>query len=88
MTQGDPLSPTIFYVVVDALVCHWLTIAVQEAERRGERGREGRHQAALFYADDGMLASSYPQWLQWAFTQLVGIFDRVGLKTNCNKRSA
>ena len=27
-----------------------------------------------------MLASSDPQWLQWAFTQLVGIFDRVGLK--------
>ena len=32
-----------------------------------------------------MLASSDPQWLQWAFTQLVGLFDRVGLKTNCNK---
>ena len=83
--QGDPLSTTIFNVVVDAVVLHWLTIAVQEAERRGERGREGRHQAALFYADDGMLALSDPQWLQWSFTQLVGLFDRVGLKTNCNK---
>ena len=72
-------------MVVDAVVRHWLTIAVQEAERRGERGREGRYQAALFYADDGMLALSDPQWLQWAFTQLVGLFDRVGLKTNCNK---
>ena len=72
-------------MVVDVVVHHWLTIAVQEAERRGERGREGQHQAALFYADDGMLASSDPQWLQWAFTQLVGLFDRVWLKTNCNK---
>ena len=53
-----------------------------EAETRGERGREGRHQAALFYADDGIIASSDPQWLQWAFTQLVGLFDRVGLNTN------
>ena len=41
VTQGDPLSPTIFNVVVDAVVRHWLTIAVQEAERRVERGREG-----------------------------------------------
>ena len=48
VTQGDPLSPTIFNVVLDAVVRHWLTIAVKEAEKRGERGREGRHQAALF----------------------------------------
>ena len=86
MTQGDPLSPTIFNVVVDAVVRHWVTIAVTEAEKRRERGMEGRHQAALFYADDGMLTSSDPQWLQWAFTQLVGLFDRVGLNTNTGKR--
>ena len=64
MTQGDPLSPTIFNVVVDAVVRHCVTLAVEEAETRGERGRKGRHQAALFYADDGMVASSDPCWLQ------------------------
>ena len=32
-----------------------------------------------------MIASSDPRWLQWAFTQLVGLFDRVGLKTNFKK---
>ena len=85
MTQGDPLSPTIFNVVVDAVVRHWVMLAVEEAETRGERGREGRHQATLFYADDGMVSSSDPRWLQWAFTTLVGIFDRVGLKTNMGK---
>ena len=85
MIQGDPLSPTIFNVVVGAVVRHWLQLATQAAERRGERGREGRHQAALFYADDGILASSDPWWLQWAFTQLVGLFDIVGLKTKCKK---
>ena len=61
VTQGDLLSPTIFNVVVDAVVRHWVTIAVTEAEKRRERGMEGRHQAALFYADDGMIASSDPQ---------------------------
>ena len=28
VTQGDPLSTTIFNVVVDAVVCHWVTLAV------------------------------------------------------------
>ena len=48
-------------------------------------GREGQHQAALFYADDGMVVSSDPAWLQGAFTALVGLFYRVGLLTNFGK---
>ena len=85
MTQGDPLSPTIFNVVVDAVVRHWVTLTVEEAETQGERGWEGRHQDALFYADDGMVASPDPRWLQWAFNTLVRLFDRVGLHTNVGK---
>ena len=81
VTQGNPLSPTIFNVVVDAVVRHWVTLVVEEAEKRGERGKEGRHQAALLYADDGMVASSDPRWLQWAFNALVGLFERGGLCT-------
>ena len=56
VTQGDPLSPTIFNVVVDAVVRHWVTGVIAEAKAQGELGKEGRHQAALFYADDGMVA--------------------------------
>ena len=48
-------------------------------------GWEGRHQAALFYADNRMVVSSDPAWLQGAFTALVGLFDRVGLLTNVGK---
>ena len=33
---------------------------VEGAEDQGERGQEGRHQAALFYTDNGMVALSYP----------------------------
>ena len=83
--QGDPLSPTIFNVVVDALVFQSVTLAVEDTEKRGERGKEGRHQAALFYADDGMVASSAPHWLQWEFNALVGLFGRVGLRNNVGK---
>ena len=75
-------------MVVDVVVQHWLFLATKEAERRGKQEREGRHQAALFYADDGMIASSDPWWLQWAFTILVGLFDRVGLKTNQRKTAS
>ena len=85
VTQGDPMSPTIFNVVVDVVVRHWFTLEVAEGETWGERGWEGRHQAALFYAEDGMVASSDPRWLQWAFITLVGLFDRVGLNTNMGK---
>ena len=85
MTQGDPLSPTIFNVVVGAVVRHWVTGIIADAEARGELGKEGRHQAALFYSDGGMVASLDPGWLQGAFNTLVGLFERVGLQTNVGK---
>ena len=48
-------------------------------------GREGRHQAALFYDDDGMVILSDPAWLQGVFTALVGLFDWGGMRTNVGK---
>ena len=63
MMLGDLLSPTIFNVVVDAVVRHWVTGVIAGAEERSERGMEGRHQAARFYADDDMVALSDPHWL-------------------------
>ena len=56
-----------------------------ESEAWGELGKEGRHQAALFYADDGMVESLDPGWIQGAFNTLLGLFDRVGLRTNVGK---
>ena len=56
-----------------------MTGVIAGAEERGERGEEGRHQADLFYAEYGMVASSDPRWLQGFFNTLIGLFDRVGL---------
>ena len=39
----------------------------------------------MFCADDGMVASSDPVWLQGAFNALVSLFDRVSLQTNIGK---
>ena len=41
VTQGNPLSPTIFNVVVDAVIRHWVNGIVDEAEAKEETGREG-----------------------------------------------
>ena len=79
VTQGNPFYPTIFKVVVDAVVRNCVTLVIAGTEERGERGQEGRHQVALFYADYGMVASSDSLWLQGTFNTLVGLFDRVGL---------
>ena len=58
--QVELLSPTIFNVVVDVVVRYWVSMMVEGAEERGERGKEGRHQNALFYAENGMVPSSDP----------------------------
>ena len=39
VTQGNPLSPTIFNVVVDAVVRHWVTGFIADAEVRGGLGK-------------------------------------------------
>jgi hypothetical protein len=43
---------------------------------------------AIFYVDDTYLASSDPDFLQRALNVIVGLFDRVGLKTNVQKMQA
>ena len=88
MTQGGVVSPTLFNIVVDALVCYyWL----DELSRNGtivEPGKVGvqtHEQLVCFYADDGLLAPCDADWLQAAFDHLIPIFERISLKTNAQK---
>ena len=112
MTQGDPLSLTIFNVVVDAVVRNWESLLVAEREGgkisdgegdgaqtagrtiqdrdHGKKWKEEGHQrltakAEFFNANDGVVASTDPGWLQSEFDMLTGLFDRVGLRTNVCK---
>ena len=85
VTQVNPLFPTIFNVVVDAFVRHWIDGLFAETAEKGETGREGRHQSAVFYANEGIVVSLEPDWLQGAFSALVPIFDTIGLRTNVGK---
>ena len=86
VTQGDIISPTIFNIIADAVIRAWLT-AVSEVDTDASDGL-GRNiidGAALFYADDGLVASPDKEWLQEAFEVLVDLFSRVGLRTNTDK---
>ena len=38
VTQGYQLSPTIFNLVVDVVVCYWVTMSLDEAEKRVRGG--------------------------------------------------
>ena len=60
VTQGDPLPPTIFNVVVDVVVRHWIEGLVTETEEKGETGREGRYQSAVFTPTTGWSSRRTP----------------------------
>ena len=52
-------------------------------EEKGAKG-EG-HFLAICCADDGLVDASDPEWLQGAFSELLAIFNRVGLQKNVDK---
>ena len=49
VTQGYPLSPTIFNKVVDAVVCNWVSLVAGGVSEPYGRGREVLHRATFFY---------------------------------------
>ena len=60
VTQWDPLSPTIFNLVVDAVVRHWVLLVEGLAGGKVGWGREVLHRSAFLYADDGLVISTDP----------------------------
>jgi hypothetical protein len=79
-TQGDIASPTIFNILVDAVVREWYH----------QLQSEGIHDIvrATFYADDGHIFSTDATALQRATDLLVNILERMGLQTNATKTKA
>ena len=63
VTQGNPLSPTIFNVVMDSVIRHWgMVVTPTEAVTRG-LGLTIIDLAAYLYADDGLVGSTQPERL-------------------------
>jgi hypothetical protein len=87
-TQGDIVSPTIFNIVVDAVVRAWYHSNTQAHSNLHGEQTLWNIPEAIFYADDGNLYSTCAATLQIATEQIVDMFMRMGLMTNANKTKA
>jgi hypothetical protein len=83
ITQGIPVLPTIFSLMVDASVRAWLVKidAVMEIV-------DVRRLMACFYTGDGYMVAHNLALLQRAFNSFYVLCDSVGLKTNTKKTKA
>jgi len=76
---GSVLGPLIFNIVVDSVVRYWMTIMVGDGGASAITRFTVKELLLLFYADDGMIASRDPAWLQEALTARVALFRRAAL---------
>eukprot|EP00978_Attheya_sp_CCMP212_P003779 scaffold8023_cov54-Attheya_sp.AAC.7 len=88
VTQGDPVPPTIFNIMVDAVIRYWLSLACGKDASRDGLCYEVKEQCVLFYADDELLSARNKDWVQDSFDILIRIFERVGLRMNISKTQA
>ena len=85
VAQEDPLSPTIFFMVVDAVIRHWVTLVEGEEAVPDVFEQVVQCLEALFYTKNVLLALSRPARIQTALGVLTGFFEKVVLHTNVNK---
>ena len=85
-TQAGLVSLTLFNIIVDNVIQTWLAMTV-EYQRMAHGGlREALWRCLrVFYADDGMVVSRDPDWLQHSMNGLVGLFRRFDLEANIAK---
>ena len=77
---------TIFNVLLNRVVCHWISLTVEDEQvTHEELGMVAGRCMGVFNADDGMLGSRYPEWLQGAINVLIRLFRRVRLMVNVAK---
>ena len=85
ITQGDPTSPMIFNIMVDAVARAVLSEVYGPPELQHSLGWSAGERNLVFYADDVRIAGQYHIWVQDALTVTVAMFKRVGLKNNMEK---
>jgi hypothetical protein len=89
VTQGGPLLAKLFNILVDAVVREWMRLmrtTINNADGNLAECIEGLF--AVFYVDDGYIASRNTEFLQEALGILVETFKQVGLATNTKKTQA
>ena len=89
MTQGGPLSAKLFNIIVDVVVREWMRLMSETLDDSGGYLTDQIEALfAIFYVDDGYIASRDAEFLQEALDILVETFKRVGLATNTKKTQA
>ena len=78
VTQGDPDSPIIFNVIVDAVIRMWELEFIEE-------NIDNNKLYLGFYADDGLLAGQDADEIKIGLEKLEDLFGRLGLKMNDSK---
>ena len=76
------MYPNMFNMVVDKVICHSETVVVREGVVIEGFGRAVQNLSALFYADNGLLASPWLFRLQEALDVPMRLFSRVRLRKN------
>ena len=85
VTQGKPVSPTIFNIVLDAVVqAVLLEVCGPQEVYHSFRRAAGEHNI-VFYADDVEIAGRNPIWVHTTLTAMVHMFKRLGLQKNLRK---
>ena len=75
-------------MMVDAVIQEWLQQVLGEEVAADGIGSQSRVLLAAFNANDGLVQSRDPEFLQYSFNILVGLFERVGLRTNTTQTEA
>ena len=85
-TQVRLVTLTLFNVVVDNVIRTWLAVTVedQRVDNDGLGDTAGRC-LGVFYADDGMVGSRYPDWMKHSMNILICLFQTYGLPANISK---
>jgi hypothetical protein len=86
VTQGRPMLAKLFNIMVDAVVRKW--IQQLRVDREYDEKEFAEYIAtffAIFYVDDAYLASWDAEFLQYALTHLVHLFECIGLQMNTTK---
>ena len=86
--QGDPASPIIFNIVVDAVVRETLEVVCAPQEARNGMGWAAGERNLIFYADGERISGRDHIWVQDALAVPVVMFQRVGLETNLKNTKA
>ena len=79
MTQGDPLYPTIFNMVVDAVLRNWVIVLIAMEEILDPRTegyrREIQRLAEYFYSNNSLLASTRSNHIHQELDVLMDFFE-------------